>query len=56
MDKIPNDIINLIRKFAIEAGKDNIAIDSIFLFGSRVNGNSNEYSDIDIAVISDDFE
>lgn len=33
-----------------------IKIDGIYLFGSYANGNPHEYSDVDIAVVSNDFE
>ena len=52
MDKKLYKIINSVRN-ALEIG--GIHIDKIILFGSYARGNANEYSDIDIAVISDDF-
>ena len=52
MDKKLYKIINDSRN-ALEIG--GIHIDKIILFGSCAKGTANEYSDIDIAVISDDF-
>ena len=52
MDKELHKSINDVRN-ALEIG--GIYIDKIILFGSRASGTANEYSDIDIAVISDDF-
>jgi predicted nucleotidyltransferase len=53
MDK--NAAIDIVRRFrkAIEAR--NIVVDKIVLFGSYAFGNQREGSDIDVAVISDDF-
>jgi len=43
-----------IRKYIIEL-KKYITIKTVILFGSWVNGNPDEYSDIDLAVFSPDF-
>ena len=53
MDK--NAAIDIVRRFrkAIEAR--NIVVNKIVLFGSYAFGNQREGSDIDVAVISDDF-
>lgn len=53
MDK--NAAIDIIRRYrkAIEA--KNIVVNRIVLFGSYAFGNQREGSDIDVAVISDDF-
>ena len=53
MDK--NAAIDIVRRFrkAIEAR--NIVVNRIVLFGSYAFGNQREGSDIDVAVISDDF-
>ncbi len=52
---INKDILNSINKF-IEEIKKHYNITAIILFGSYAKGTENENSDIDIAVISDDFE
>ncbi|MFH1260092.1 MAG: nucleotidyltransferase domain-containing protein [Elusimicrobiota bacterium] len=35
--------------------KKNIKVKSIYFFGSYVKGKSHRYSDIDLAIVSDDF-
>ena len=52
---ISKDILDTINKF-IEEIKKHYNVIAIFLFGSYAKGTENEDSDIDIAVISDDFE
>ena len=56
MAQIPDKIKELIIKFVEEALKDNIQISEAILFGSYANGTNNEWSDIDLAVVSNDFE
>jgi len=56
MAKIPNLIIEIVNKFIKEAEKDNIRISQAVIFGSYAKGTNHEYSDIDLAVVSDDFE
>ena len=48
-------IIEIIRGFYAEL-KQEIPIKEIILFGSYAQGNAKEYSDIDLAIISDWFE
>lgn len=55
MDKVPDSIKKTIDKFLEEVKKEHLSIDQAFLFGSYANGNYNKYSDIDIAIISNDF-
>lgn len=52
---INKDIADSINKF-IEKIKKQYNITAIILFGSYAKGTENENSDIDIAVVSDDFE
>lgn len=52
---INQDILDTIYKF-IDEIKKYYNITDIILFGSYAKGTANEDSDIDIAVISDDFE
>ncbi len=49
------DVNDIISKFIELAGKE-IKIKHVFLFGSHARGTNTEYSDIDVAIISDDFE
>jgi uncharacterized protein len=56
MVEVPAEIIETIKRFVLEARLDNINIEQAIFFGSYANGTNNEWSDIDIAVISKDFE
>ncbi|GAB1371825.1 hypothetical protein MASR1M45_18870 [Candidatus Kapaibacterium sp.] len=56
MAQVPDKILQLINKFIEEAKKDNITISKAVLFGSYSNNTFHEFSDIDIAVVSEDFE
>ena len=52
---INKDILNSINKF-VEEIKKKYSVTAIILFGSYAKGTENENSDIDIAVVSDDFD
>ena len=56
MDKIPVRIMNTINKYINELEKNKVHIHRAVLFGSHVTGLSTEWSDIDIALVSDVFE
>ncbi len=56
MAQVPDKIVEIINKFIEEAKKDNITISKAVLFGSYSNNTYHEFSDIDIAVVSEDFE
>ena len=56
MDKIPIDILNKIIQFLNILEKNNIHINKAILFGSYAKGTFNEWSDIDIALVSDNFQ
>ena len=49
------DVLNSINKY-VEEIKKHYNITTIILFGSYAKGTNNENSDIDIAVVSEDFE
>ena len=51
---INKDVLDSINKF-IEEIKKKYNVTTIILFGSYAKGTENEYSDIDIAIISSDF-
>lgn len=54
MDKTTiNEIIDYLKQSLI---KNEITVDSIALFGSALNGNMDHDSDIDMIIISSDFE
>ncbi len=50
-----SDINKIIRKF-ISLVSDEFPIKYAYLFGSYANGNAREYSDVDLAIVSDKFE
>lgn len=50
-DKIVDEIKNLIKILK----KNGINISAAYLFGSYARGNANEWSDIDVALVSDNF-
>lgn len=56
MAKIPDKIKTVIEKYLILLNDNNIRLKNAYLFGSYAKGNYNEWSDIDIALISDTFE
>ncbi len=49
-------ILEKIKDYLKELKKHNISIEKAFIFGSYAKGNSRPDSDIDIAIISNDFE
>ena len=56
MVKIPDKIKTIIEKYLVLLNDNNIQLRNAYLFGSYAKGNFNEWSDIDIALISDTFE
>ncbi|HEY5123001.1 MAG TPA: nucleotidyltransferase domain-containing protein [Ignavibacteria bacterium] len=56
MVKNKPEIISTIKECLKELEKFNIKIEKAILFGSYANGNYNEWSDIDVALVSADFE
>lgn len=56
MDKIPIKIHRLLKKYVEQLEKNGIPIRQAVLFGSYASGGSHEWSDIDIALVSDVFE
>lgn len=55
-ESINNELImDVIQKYAQKIC-ENYKIEAIILFGSYAKGTNNESSDIDIAIITDDFE
>lgn len=51
---LKEEIKIIVNKF-VDILKKEINVDSVYLFGSYAQGNFNEESDIDIAVVSNDF-
>jgi len=56
MASIPDNIIVLVKKIILELEKRKIHIQKAILFGSYAKGNFNEWSDIDLALVSRTFE
>ena len=56
MVKIPNIIINKVKDYIDILNRNGFPIKRAVLFGSYANGNYNKWSDIDIALVSDNFE
>jgi predicted nucleotidyltransferase len=48
--------VNIINKYLLSLKEHNIPIKQAVLFGSYARGNYNDWSDIDIALVSDIFE
>lgn len=55
MAKIPNKIKNTVERFLQALKRNNIPINRVILFGSYARGNYTEWSDIDLAIVSDMF-
>ena len=56
MAKIPDKVILIIKQFLKELNKENIKVEKAILFGSYAQGTFNDWSDIDLAVVSKAFE
>ena len=50
-----SDINNIVSKF-ISLVSDEFPLKTVYLFGSYAQGNAKEYSDVDLAIVSDNFE
>ena len=55
MAKIPASLKQTLQRYIEALEKGNFHIKSAFLFGSFAKGNQHEWSDVDIALVSDDF-
>lgn len=59
MDKTANidqDVLNILKRYTNELIKNNISLKTAILFGSYASGKCAEWSDIDIALVSDKFD
>ena len=56
MDQIPAGIRKIIKKYLKELEKNQIHVQRAILFGSHSKGLSHDWSDIDIAIVSDAFD
>lgn len=50
-----SDINNIVSRF-ISLDSDEFPLNTVYLFGSYANGTAREYSDVDLAIVSDKFE
>ncbi|MDP1994123.1 MAG: nucleotidyltransferase domain-containing protein [Ignavibacteria bacterium] len=55
MVKVPVNITNTITSFIAALERNHFHIEQVFLFGSYAKGTFNEWSDIDIALVSNNF-
>jgi len=56
MAQIPDQISSIIELFLEELKRNNINIEQAILFGSYAQGTYTSWSDIDLALVSSDFE
>ncbi len=56
MAQIPVKVRKIIDKYLASLKENNIPINQAILFGSYAKGNYNEWSDIDLALVSDVFQ
>lgn len=56
MAKIPDQIREILKKYIHTLEEKHIHIQRAVLFGSYADGRANEWSDIDIALVSDSFD
>lgn len=49
------EIIKIIKEYVNNLEKSGVIVESVYLFGSFAKGNSNQWSDIDVAIISPYF-
>jgi hypothetical protein len=50
-----NDVINTVRNYAKEINQAGVHLRKVILFGSFANGTQHEWSDIDVALVADNF-
>ena len=56
MAQVPNNILKSLNEYIGILNKNGVKVIEAVLFGSYANGSYNELSDIDIAIVSDQFE
>ena len=56
MDRIPYRVQKLIKQYLSSLKENGIHIQDAILFGSYAKGKANKWSDIDLALVSDEFE
>jgi predicted nucleotidyltransferase len=53
--KVDQKILELVKELISQISKDDIRIEKAYLFGSHAKGTADDWSDIDIALVSNDF-
>lgn len=53
--QIDEQVDRILKQYRRVLSEEGVAVDKMLLFGSHAKGNSHEWSDIDVAVISPDF-
>ena len=56
MAHVPNHIIAIVKRYIAAVEQYGIHLRHAILFGSYANGRYTEWSDIDVALVSDDFQ
>lgn len=56
MAQIPNQIVAILKRYFAAIEQQGIHLQQAVLFGSYANGRYTEWSDIDVALVSDDFQ
>ena len=56
MAQVPNEIMIILKKYVAELERNNIHLKAVVLFGSYATGRYEKFSDIDVALVSDDFQ
>jgi predicted nucleotidyltransferase len=56
MDRITNEVKSIVDEYIRKLEENDIKIKKAILFGSQAGGFADEWSDIDIALVSENFE
>jgi uncharacterized protein len=56
MAQVPDYILEKVKKYLARLEENKIHIEQAILFGSYAKGNFNEWSDIDLALVSNSFQ
>ena len=49
-------VINLVKKFATDVKSEGVHLRKIFLFGSYAQNKQHRFSDVDVALVADEFQ
>ena len=56
MAQVPNHILSIVNRYLAAVEQHGIHLQQAILFGSYANGRYTEWSDIDVALVSNDFQ